>query len=919
MRIFHSKHQNLILQCYPPGKGADKKPNSSELSYLLYYASTRRVKLEKVVTFLKEKTESDIGHARYGNLQVTLAILSALTEKCTDNLNVFASFICSMLQSILAIKDLPLCKSVVKTYSVLCDKLDEGLFTGDKEFVHSFSSLSENLINLASYNSEEKKPNQLEWKMIALLAIKHISHCLGYNTKISTKFIGISIPFLMRTVQINNNQRSLLTRLRSNVNVEIEDRRLSKVISAKGGQGLSTQQIEEDFDNDALTATDINEEVFSALKALFNTSLTNQIQSVTKAVVKYTFDNKSEPKWGSTFLEMCTTWIPVQLRFVSLATLLSRLDSVARESNPQTPNYAQQFHYANNILGLVSSDVNMIGLSVSDIIRQVLLLQTNLILHQSSFLDQEQVKKLSSIYSNCICNLSSHIYYADQVPDSIQEILLEVKSGLEYSYIDESTQSEIIEADLIHSLILTLLDSISTIFNILIKKSSSITRNRVNLEHWTISLPILAPESEMEIGANRTSILSATQMFEIQGKYLKVFSDFLNHELIADGTQIIKLDDSHSRSRENFSDDLKDYTQPDINQYITHPDNFISHFLLYIDKFFDSNESPSTEIVLSILRVLKEMIQILGINFVSNYVPFLFHWSLKFNGNSSQEHSTASKYKDTIANIILNYCLKGLDQIYPEELQNYCTNSRFYGKLLTNISYRKTNRLWIEGLDSEPTDLEISKAVKQISSVEDNVKYNFTKDDLENFACGDNFTIIWIDHKRPITLDFINDPHSNDRSGLGSGDGSGPGSEVVSIESSIKAGFTGKGIGTAGDISSIYSDLSHHHQKNYNSSYNSTNMNATFNTGEHSNGSIITGSEILKNYNTPRISELKDLMSQQRKAGARRATLFSDNMSTSTGNGGHVSGSVLTRSIATTDVNTIIDGLNDDDDKAIVV
>src|SRR3954467_10201874 len=97
------KHQVLILNCYPKTtKGAvDVKPNSSELSYLLYYATTRRSKVQKVGACLEKKTASDVWRARIGyvfedrprdmrasgtdfggrNVQVTLQILAALIEK----------------------------------------------------------------------------------------------------------------------------------------------------------------------------------------------------------------------------------------------------------------------------------------------------------------------------------------------------------------------------------------------------------------------------------------------------------------------------------------------------------------------------------------------------------------------------------------------------------------------------------------------------------------------------------------------------------------------------------------------------------------------------------------------------------------------------------------------------------------------
>jgi hypothetical protein len=62
------KHQVLVLKCYPKFQKnvQEVKPNSSELSYLLYYASTRRSKLQKVGAFLEKKTASDVWRLKLG-------------------------------------------------------------------------------------------------------------------------------------------------------------------------------------------------------------------------------------------------------------------------------------------------------------------------------------------------------------------------------------------------------------------------------------------------------------------------------------------------------------------------------------------------------------------------------------------------------------------------------------------------------------------------------------------------------------------------------------------------------------------------------------------------------------------------------------------------------------------------------------
>lgn len=62
------KHQVLTLKCYPRyQKGVQVvKPNPSELSYLLYYVSTRRSKLTKVGAFLEKRAARDVWRRRLG-------------------------------------------------------------------------------------------------------------------------------------------------------------------------------------------------------------------------------------------------------------------------------------------------------------------------------------------------------------------------------------------------------------------------------------------------------------------------------------------------------------------------------------------------------------------------------------------------------------------------------------------------------------------------------------------------------------------------------------------------------------------------------------------------------------------------------------------------------------------------------------
>ena len=75
------KHQVLVLRCYPKHmkNNMEVKPNSSELNYLLYYASTRRSKLQKVGDFLDKRTTVDVGRGRIGSVILLGRSIAMLT------------------------------------------------------------------------------------------------------------------------------------------------------------------------------------------------------------------------------------------------------------------------------------------------------------------------------------------------------------------------------------------------------------------------------------------------------------------------------------------------------------------------------------------------------------------------------------------------------------------------------------------------------------------------------------------------------------------------------------------------------------------------------------------------------------------------------------------------------------------------
>lgn len=831
----------------------------------MYYATTRRVKLEKVITFLNRKSVGDANRNRVGNLQVTLAIVSSLIEKCSDNLNVFAEKSVAILTTALRVGGLNVAKSVLNTYQVLCQHLDGGLFAGDKRFVEAFIAISDQMVGLGAAN--RNAASQKEWQMLSLISVRSLSYCLSYSPKVSLVMLKKVLALLIETFRDCGPENALHHHLSNDESIKLSKIQSKRTLKAE-------KQIEEDLENDIVDNEDLYQESVVGLKAIFNTSMVNQISEATDSVVQYTFgSSKYTSDWSETFLQLCTAWVPVQLRFVVLNTLVSKLSGLLTGKNVEL-----QKAYANHIEGLVSSRVNMIGLSISDLIESLLGLKQLLYFNQSLALSDPNIKDLSEAYSNSIVNLSTHIYYYDQVPDSVYEIFLKIESTLRYS--DNKS---------LYAYIMSLLQDIDEIFNKLDQQSSKsmIARNHIGIEQWQVSLSLLIPKPISPVFNH----ISEQQTVNIQIEYLKVFKKFLQSELVQvnDGTPD-EIEIGQTPIVDKFSD-------PDFNQLISESTNFLSHYLVNLDKYLNNNPLLDLLIVQHMIDVTFKLCDIFAINFLSNFIPFYFHWTLK---EFDEDLTTKDLAKDTFAQAVLKRCLSLVDEKYEEELSNYSKSSKLYSNLTKNCEFRVTNGFWVQ----EIVPYTNTNSVTEYQPI--------TSDLVEEYANKNEFLSKWINAQKLLILsilpdDLLNGQHSgtsnnnginlNTQNGNGHvhvANGNGHLDPNITIESrSSSRDFNevkpGLGLGTTADIASIHSGLR-------NTTFDSSILHN--NSYEYTNGSIMTNDKL----RPPKVSDLKGMLNEY----SRKPSSLNETSSVTPG-------SVLSKQMVTHDVDSILEGLDDDD------
>ncbi|KAK9259580.1 hypothetical protein V1519DRAFT_407384 [Lipomyces tetrasporus] len=423
---FRPKHQRLILQCYPGGRSQEKHPNSSELSYLLYYVSTRRTKLQKVGRFLERKARLEVWRGRAGNVQVTLDISKALIDRCPSDLNEYADFIISILATVLNSNDLALCQYTEATFRAFCEHHDGGLLADDQEFVRKFVEL----LKLYMKVSERvKTSNDLAWVLVSLKAAKSIAASEAISTSNGQSRVQIDIiaPIILQQLYSDKEDDDLLMLDALATTLEFSSNEVTTRTprTSTGTIRPVTAEVDDDSESDS-PQREASVLALQALRKLFDAIHDNgvsQIRYASIAVVHFIIDHPKNESWATNMIDLMARWTPVQLRFVIMRSLLEVMAGLL------ITDTSKHLVVTRLISSLLSSSVNLVGLSVLDVLH-VLFSQILNHLHQQSkgIKDEGGTRKiLLDKLALTIADLATHTYYSDQISDMVTEILVRLR------------------------------------------------------------------------------------------------------------------------------------------------------------------------------------------------------------------------------------------------------------------------------------------------------------------------------------------------------------------------------------------------------------------------------------------------------------------------------------------------------------
>lgn len=400
---------------------------------------------------------------------MTLQILSALIEKLPRELPLYGHSVLNVLETVLNSHDIAMVEETLQTFETFCSHQDLAVLAAEQRYATQYESIVRSYAEFASSQSSAisattSVPIKMRWKNTGLKAIKSMVSSEGLSAD-GGKQLACIMPVILENIydggeelldslhrKVQNNEKTTPDQTRrrraSTVSVRTVDTAEGNIAEASGTTA----------DADKAAELEVRLLAIKCLERIFVVSSNRpQIRTAAGLVLQFIVNrdgtNNSETmphdlgKWASSLMDIITKWCPVQDRFIILFTAVEILRGISADEQP----ISQQIVMASLIDSLLKSPVNMIGLSVIDVlvgfVQHILrLLQaplqssqstqtdttapmdssTNAATQQDPMLTAEHLK-LASLLKQCIADLATHTYYADQISDMVRTLLRRIR------------------------------------------------------------------------------------------------------------------------------------------------------------------------------------------------------------------------------------------------------------------------------------------------------------------------------------------------------------------------------------------------------------------------------------------------------------------------------------------------------------
>ena len=660
----------------------------------------------------------------------------------------------------------------IPTFKTYCEHYDMAILASDQQHIKLFEDVVRSYAEFATKPPPSKAaistPVAIRWKGASLQSLKALSASGAVGID-SGRLLALIVPMILENLYSDREDYLGVLRQRSQASEKSEKELALKRRMSIATVRTSDTKLDNDVavvaestaDADRLAKEELGVLALQSLKQVFEVNNRLQIRLSTGALLRFILAevitekpgtskstrNEHTLRWATSLLEMVAQWTPVQDRFVMLVTCIETLV----RSPTAEDNLEQQLVLTTLIGSLLSSNINMIGLSVMDVllglIQHILLLLrlggkgSNVLPHHQQtdaidlFKDSEVIatttspvdatnqdsitapsltrQKLLLRLQKCIGDLATHMYYSDQISDMIAAILLRLKPSAQSGFpsavaaierpaaaaqaISNSVSlKEDPTADEFFSFGTARITALKAIKDILVvantKSSTSgaggIGRNRVSVQVWEGTQWLLRDEDRRVRQAYVDALLTWLRL-EMSKHDLRIVEDKRHSSTSKANNNTDRTESLTRRAASSASQKEKGKISK------TPKSTFLQ--LLHLAIYDNALESPESEYDLLLLHLLlAHLTDKLGVNALKSGLPMIK--KLQEDINDDDLISTP------IAKMNIGSLVHGHLWAVSER---FALDTTMVGyEIHSEISRRRKHGLWLEDISVPPLPLE---------------------------------------------------------------------------------------------------------------------------------------------------------------------------------------------------------------------
>nr|P0CN37.1 RecName: Full=Protein EFR3 [Cryptococcus neoformans var. neoformans B-3501A] len=426
--------------CYPPPKalltaGPEYRPLAQDLSKLTYFATNKPSKLAKIGEELEKRVAQESARASSGNhkyrasLLISLAILRALLTECKRDIALFARSTLRVIDSSLDVRvyqrggiDLEVvgrAAAAFIAYTTYTDGsavgVDDTLTKTYFEILRKFGSMA--TVSLLDSSEKPDTEQQNRTRLIALAGLNGAatSDAIFASTRDFPRQIDLIIPPLL--VNTFEGQISELKLESAKIGMDASPSPFFSEFAAKGpvAQRRAPSLHAHIPGEKGPTSADVVSAALRSLHSLLQQCNVTQASQIIDRLVMFLDKHGWQYAERDCFVaEQVTAWIPLQYRFIVPTRLVEVLMDL--QDRTPTPKHTSALAMVTTIL---NSTTSLVGLGVTDLLQHLV----SLIIRRIHFDLRDAL--LPSLVQ-CVSSLGTHIYYADQINDIVEELALRI-------------------------------------------------------------------------------------------------------------------------------------------------------------------------------------------------------------------------------------------------------------------------------------------------------------------------------------------------------------------------------------------------------------------------------------------------------------------------------------------------------------